>query len=158
MRNGGRRDLRRAGRLGWRRSGLTGYGRSTWASGSGGLLVHGERRRIRLEAGAFDANARLLRPLPVGMLRKEFLVAIGRVGARGDFPIALFLQLHDARTRLRRELAVRVALDELVVRLDRVGGLGGLPVDLFATATCDERHNYEPRKGRPRQHARSGHL
>jgi hypothetical protein len=110
-----------------------GYG--TWASAATrGPSAGRISPRLLTQREILDTNARLLRPLPIGMLRDELAVGIHGVGAACMLPIPVFAELHDSRARLGRKLALRMSLNEMTIRLDRVRRFRRPPVLLLAAA------------------------
>jgi hypothetical protein len=111
-------------------------GKRTARSASAGRIG----ARLLAKREILNTNARLLRPLPIGMLRDEIAVRIHSVRTTGVLPIAILAQLRDAHARLRRKLAFRMPLDEVTVSLDRVGALRRAPILLLAAAP---RHQHQ---------------
>jgi hypothetical protein len=111
---------------------MTATGRAT--ATAGGAFASRIGPCLLPEGEILDANPRLLRPLPVRMLRNEVAVCVHRVCASGVLPIAILAKLHDADARLRRKLAFRMPLNELPISLDRVGRFRRAPILLLAAA------------------------
>jgi hypothetical protein len=87
-----------------------------------------------------DPDARLLRPLPIRVLRKKLFIGIRCVGGPDALPLLILGKLRDARTGLRGELAIGVTMEKVAVTRNRVRRLRGTPVLLLAAATAKQGH------------------